>query len=121
MNMGECPGNTAEAEPIGYLCVFIDVTRIIVVDEVMPERLAKNNPRKHCQRDADAEGKPPTVHFRRACALNSEPVHVFRKNDEARMTKEIQMTAPEKKRRLPWIFFAIRAFVIDSSVVLRHG
>jgi len=47
MNMSECPGNAAEAEAACYFCVFINVTRIIVVNEVMPKGLAKNNPRKH--------------------------------------------------------------------------
>jgi len=47
MNMSECPGNAAETEAACYVCVFINVTRIIVVNEVMPKGLAKNNPRKH--------------------------------------------------------------------------
>ena len=47
MNMAECPGNAAEADAAGYFGVFIDVARIIVVNEIVPERLPKNKPRKH--------------------------------------------------------------------------
>ena len=54
MNMGECPANTADPEPTGYVRVFVDVTGIIIVNEVVPERLAKNNPRKHRKNDAEA-------------------------------------------------------------------
>ena len=55
MNVGECPGNTANAEPTGYVRIFIDVARVIIVDEVVPERLAKNNPRKRRERQANAD------------------------------------------------------------------
>jgi len=44
MNVAECPGNTADTEPSRYLRIFIDVTRIVVVNEVVPERLTKNDP-----------------------------------------------------------------------------
>jgi hypothetical protein len=53
--MSECPGNTADAEPAGYSRVFIDVTRIVIVNKVVPERLAKNKPGKHSERKADAD------------------------------------------------------------------
>jgi len=64
MNMSECPGNTAEANAIGYVSVFIDVTRIIVVNEVVPQRLAKNDPCKRCETDADADSYPAASHLR---------------------------------------------------------
>ena len=44
MNVGEGPRNPAEAKAAGYFAVLIDVARIIVVNEVVPKRLAKNNP-----------------------------------------------------------------------------
>ena len=47
MNMSERPGNGAEVEAACYFYVFINVTRIIVVDKVLPKGLAKDNPRKH--------------------------------------------------------------------------
>ncbi len=44
MNMGDCPGNAAQANAAGYLCIFINVVRIVVVNEIVPERLGENNP-----------------------------------------------------------------------------
>ena len=61
MNVGECPGNTADAEPTGYLRVFVDVTRIIVVNEVVPERLAKNKPAQGRKSDANGDDQPETI------------------------------------------------------------
>ncbi len=61
MNMSERPGNTADAQSTGYPRIFIDVTRIIIVNEVVPERLAKNKPRKHCNTDANADICPMTA------------------------------------------------------------
>ena len=62
--MSKCPGNTADAKTACYFCVLINVTRIVVVNEVVPERLAKNKPGKHPERKADADGRPPAVDFR---------------------------------------------------------
>ncbi len=63
MNMAKCPGNTADAEAAGYLRIFIDVAWIIIVDEVVPERLAKNYPRKDGETDANADRQPAAVCF----------------------------------------------------------
>ena len=76
--MTECPGDTADAKTTCYFRVLINVTRIIVVNEVVPERLAKNKPCHARESDADAEGKPPAVDFRWAYRLSSEPVHALR-------------------------------------------
>src|SRR6266480_3770454 len=48
MNMSECPGNTANAEPTSYFRVFIDVARIVIINEVVPERLAEKTRRPSC-------------------------------------------------------------------------
>ncbi len=61
--MAKCPGNTADAEAAGYLRIFIDVAWIIIVDEVVPERLAKNYPRKDGETDANADRQPAAVCF----------------------------------------------------------
>ena len=42
--MGKCPDNAADAQSLSYVRVFVDVTRVIIVNEVVPERLAKNKP-----------------------------------------------------------------------------
>jgi hypothetical protein len=81
MNMGECPGNTANAEPTGYFRVFIDVTRIVIINEVVPERLAENKPCQARQNDADADGRPLAVDFRRAYRWSSEAVHALRSKE----------------------------------------
>jgi len=81
MNMSECPGNTANAEPTGYFRVFIDITRIVIINEVVPEHLAKNKPGQRRQSDADADGKPPGADVRWAYRLSSEPVHALRSKE----------------------------------------
>ena len=54
--MGKCPGNAADAKSVSYLRIFVDVTRIIIVNEVVAERLAKDKPDQAGQSDADADG-----------------------------------------------------------------
>jgi hypothetical protein len=73
--MGECPGNAGEVKTAGYLGIFINVTRIIIINEIVPERLAENHPRKDGDTDADADSQPPAVHFRRASWLNTKRMH----------------------------------------------
>jgi len=63
MNMAKCPGNTADAEAAGYLRIFIDVARIIIINEIVPERLAENHPRKDGDTDADADRQPAAPCF----------------------------------------------------------
>ena len=79
--MSKRPGDTADAEPTCYSRVFIDITRIVIVNEVVPERLAKNKPCQARQSDADADGKPPAVDFRWAYRLSSGPVHALRSKE----------------------------------------
>ena len=76
MNMGECPGNAGDVKTAGYLGIFIDITRIVVINEVVPQSLAKNNPCKHRETDANADSQPTAVHFRRARSLSTEPMDV---------------------------------------------
>jgi len=64
MDMSKRPGDTADAEPTCYSRVFIDVTRIVIVNEVVPERLTKNKPCQARQSDADGDSEPPVVDFR---------------------------------------------------------
>ncbi len=63
MNMSECPRHISEVDAIGDPRVLIDVMGIIVVNEVVAERLTKNNPGKHCQKDAKADNYPVTASF----------------------------------------------------------
>ena len=63
MNMRKSPRNTAEAKTVGDPGVLINVTRIIVVDELVPERLPKNCPGKHGQGNANAGNKPAAAGF----------------------------------------------------------
>ena len=55
VNMCKCPGNTANADPTGYFRVFIDITWIVIVNEVVPERLAKNKRGKHSKSKAHTD------------------------------------------------------------------
>ena len=58
MDVGEGPRNPAEAKAAGYSGVFIHVARIIVVNEIVPQRLTKNDPRKRYETDAKAYTSP---------------------------------------------------------------
>jgi hypothetical protein len=90
MNIGECPCNTAEAEPGCYLRIFVDVTRIIIIDEVVPERLAKNKPRQRRESEAKTGSKAPAV---RRC-LHFKGMS----NDQCLMTKESRNPNDKKAR-----------------------
>ena len=58
MDVGEGPRNPAEAKAAGYSGVFIDVARIIIVNEIVPQRLTKNDPGEQYQGDAGADKFP---------------------------------------------------------------
>ena len=77
MNMTKCPGNTGDVKAAGYPGILINIPRVIIVNEVVPKRLAKNDPRKQRKKDANAENYPVT-----ACLMESDwfinSVHVRR-------------------------------------------
>ncbi len=58
MNMSECPGNTGDVKAAGYPGILINIPRVIIVNEVVPKRLAKNDPRKQCKKDANPGSYP---------------------------------------------------------------
>src|SRR5213082_1175303 len=55
MNMGKCPGYTANGKALGYVGIFVNVTWVIIVNKVVLEQLSKDNPREHGQTNANAE------------------------------------------------------------------
>ncbi len=63
MNVRECPGNAGGVKTACYLGIFIDVTRIVIVNEVMPKSLTKNNARKQRKTDANAGRQPAAACF----------------------------------------------------------
>lgn len=64
MNMSKCPGNTGDVKAAGYLGILINIPGIIIVNEVVPKRLAENDPRKQCKKDANADNYPVTACLR---------------------------------------------------------
>ena len=58
MDMREWPGDVGEVDAARDRRVLIDVARIVVINEIVPECLTKNAPRKHCQSYANAGGQP---------------------------------------------------------------
>jgi hypothetical protein len=58
MNMSECPSDVREVNATRDSGVLIDVARIVVVNEIVPDCLTKNRPRKSCQSNADADSFP---------------------------------------------------------------
>jgi hypothetical protein len=61
--MCKCPRNTGEAKTACYFGVLINVTGIIVINEVVPKGLAKDNPDQREKADAEAEIDPTSVWF----------------------------------------------------------
>jgi len=45
MNMSERPNDIREVDAARDPSVLIDVARIVIVNEIVPERLSKNDPR----------------------------------------------------------------------------
>jgi hypothetical protein len=58
-----CPAEILKTEAACYPFILIDVFLIIVVNELMPERLTKNNPRKYDKTNAQSGGKATRVTF----------------------------------------------------------
>jgi len=52
MGMSECPAEILKTDAACYAFVLIDVFLIIVVNELMPARLTKNNPRNYDKTNA---------------------------------------------------------------------
>jgi hypothetical protein len=77
MNVAECPADIIEADAAGNLGILINVTGIIIVNEVVSERLTKNNPHKRKKRNTDAKREPAPVQLIRVCRLNTDRVHVW--------------------------------------------
>lgn len=59
--MCKCPGNTGDVKTACYFGVLINVTRIIVINEVVPKGLTKDNPDEREKADADEEIDPTPV------------------------------------------------------------
>ena len=58
MDMRECPGDVAEIDAAGDRRVLIDVARIVVVNEIVPDCLTKNGPCQDEETYANAGGHP---------------------------------------------------------------
>ena len=56
--MSECPSDVRDVNAARDSGVLIDVARIVVVNEIVPERLTENGPRKHRQSNADTDVLP---------------------------------------------------------------
>src|ERR1700686_1172351 len=63
MNMCEGPRDTRDSETACYFRILIDVVLIIVVNELVPERLAKNQPHDKGKKNADAGRGPGRIGF----------------------------------------------------------
>jgi hypothetical protein len=64
MNMSKRPDNPGDVKATGYPGILINIAWIIIVNEIVPERLAKNDPRKHSKKDANADEYPAAACLR---------------------------------------------------------
>lgn len=58
MDMRKRPGDVGDADATRDPRVLINVTRIVVVNEIVPECLTKDDPRQDEETDANAGGHP---------------------------------------------------------------
>ena len=58
MNMGESPRDVGEVDAAGDSCVLINVTRIVVVNEIEAKSLCKHHARNYCKARADSDECP---------------------------------------------------------------
>ena len=63
MDMCECPPNTSQIKAPCYRGVFVNVTWVVIVDEIVVDRLAKDSPCDCDKTDAKRGGYPVTVGF----------------------------------------------------------
>ncbi len=56
VNMGKGPSDIAQSKPVSYPRARLDVRTIVVVDELVPKRLAKRNPDNARKQNADDAG-----------------------------------------------------------------
>ena len=78
MDVRECPRDTRHTQSAGYVRVFIDIMRVVVVNEVVPQRLAENTPREQRQADANPEPRRLAACCGRRNRLRLDPMHVRR-------------------------------------------
>ena len=64
--MSERPDNTGYVKAAGYPGIFINVTWIVIVNEVISERLTKDDPCKHRKKDGNADDYPATPCFEKS-------------------------------------------------------
>jgi hypothetical protein len=72
MNVGERPDDSTERDAVPDRRVAVEIRDIIVVDELVPERLAEDDPGKRRQKNADADTQPAAVRFRRIYRLSAD-------------------------------------------------
>src|SRR6266513_1937616 len=72
MNMGERPDDSTERNAVPDCRVAVEIGDVIVVDELVPERLAEDDPGKRSQKNADADTQPTAVRFRRIYRLSAD-------------------------------------------------
>jgi len=78
MNMSKRPRNPGDVKAARYPGILINVTGIIIVNEVVPERLAEDEPRKHGKKNANTDSYRPTACFGESDCFRINMVHVRR-------------------------------------------
>ena len=61
MRMGEGPSNPLEGETARDPWIFVDVLKVVQVDELVPKGLAEDNPDNCRQKHADDSGDEPLI------------------------------------------------------------
>ena len=61
MGLGECPDDSFERQASGDLSVLEDILAVIKIDELVPKRLAEDQPGDRGKKEADPEDHPTIV------------------------------------------------------------
>jgi len=72
MNVGERPDDSTERDAVPDRRVAVEIGDIIVVDELVPKRLAEDDPGKRRQKNADADTQPAAVRSRRIYRFSAD-------------------------------------------------
>ena len=68
VNVGKSPADAIEAQPTGYIWIFVNVIVVVEVNEVVPKSLAKGDPDERYKENADnacRQATPSLVHLNR--------------------------------------------------------
>ena len=117
--MAECPAKIVKADAAGDPGILINVTRVIVVNEIVAERLRKHRPCNYCKAHADSDECP--VRRQLTCSYLVHDCDCENPNDKI-ITNGDDVRSPACSFVLRYLSFLGSSFVDQNiSAQLRRG